>query len=109
MKYGKTYGKTAKEILAEEKLIFTNPSMKKLRELPCGDTDWRKYNYLAKEMLERSNFKDYSKSNITKVYNFTTKMIDDYLNETYKRLEKLRKEWENEKKNLQNTHDELFL
>lgn len=108
MKNGK-YGKTVKEILAEEKYIFINPSMKKLCELPFGDTDWRKYKYLSKEMLDQSNFKEYRKSDITKVYNFTTKMIDDYLNETYKRLEKLRKEYGNEKKNLQNDDDELFL
>ena len=109
-KYGKNdgkYGKTVKEILAEEKLIFINPSMKKLCELPCGDTDWRKYKYLSKEMLDQSNFKEYKKSDITKVYNFATKLIDDYLDETYKRLEKLRKE--NVNKNLQNDDDGLFL
>lgn len=72
------YGKMAKEAAAEEKRIFTNPSMEKLRELRCGSTDWKMYKNLSKEMLEQSNFKEYKKADITKVYNYTTKLLDDY-------------------------------
>lgn len=72
------YGKMAKEAAAEEKRIFTSPSMKKLRELRCGSTDWQHYNHISKEMLDQSNFKEYKKSDITKVYNYTTKLLDDY-------------------------------
>lgn len=76
------YGRTAKEMLAEEKRIFTNPSMKKLRELRFGSTDWQHYNHISKEMLEQSNFKEYKKTDITKVYNYTTKLLDDYEKES---------------------------
>lgn len=72
------YRKMAKEAAAEEKRIFISPSIKKLRELRCGYTDWQHYNNLSKEMLEQSNFKEYKKTEITKVYNYTTKLIDDY-------------------------------
>lgn len=72
------YKKMAKEAAAEEKRIFTSPSMKKLSELRCGYTDWQHYNNLSKEMLEQANFKEYKKTEITKVYNYTTKLIDDY-------------------------------
>lgn len=75
------YGKMAKEAAAEEKRIFTNPSMTKLRELRFGSTDWQHYNHISKEMLEQSNFK-YKKADITKVYNYTTKLLDDYEKET---------------------------
>ena len=71
------YGKMAKEAAAEEKRIFTSPSMKKLSELRFGSTDWQHYNHISKEMLEQSKFKDYKKSDITKVYNYTTKLLDD--------------------------------
>jgi len=76
------YGRIAKEMLAEEKRIFTNPSMKKLRELRCGSTDWQHYNHISKEMLEQFNFKEYKKADITKVYNYTTKLLDDYEKES---------------------------
>lgn len=76
------YGKMAKEALAEEKRIFTSPSMKKVRELPFGYTNWQYYNNLSKELLEQANFKEYKKSEITKVYNYTTKLIDDYEKES---------------------------
>ena len=69
-------------MLAEEKRIFTNPSIKKLRELRCGSTDWQHYNHISKEMLEQSNFKEYKKADITKVYNYTTKLLDDYEKES---------------------------
>ena len=72
------YKKMAKEAAAEEKRIFTSPSMKKVRELRFGYTNWQYYNNLSKEMLEQANFKEYKKSEITKVYNYTTKLIDDY-------------------------------
>ena len=75
------YGRTAKEMLAEEKRIFTNTSMKKLRELRCGSTDWQYYNHISKEMLDTSNFK-YKKADITKVYDYTTKLLDDYEKES---------------------------
>lgn len=75
------YGKMAKEAAAEEKRIFTNPSIKKLRELRCGSTDWQHYNHISKEMLEQSNFK-YKKADIAKVYNYTTKLLDDYEKES---------------------------
>ena len=78
MKYDKWY----KEAVAEEKRIFTNPSMKKLRELRCGSTDWQHYKNISKEMLEQSNFKEYKKADITKVYNYTTKLLDDYEKES---------------------------
>lgn len=71
------YGKMAKEMLDEEKHIFTSPSMKKLRELRCGSTDWQHYNNISKEMLEQSNFKEYKKSDVAKVYEYTTKLLDD--------------------------------
>lgn len=112
MKNGK-YGKTAKEILAEEKWIFTNPSMKKLRELRFEETDWKLYKHLSKEMLDTSNFKEYKKADVTKVYKYATKLLDDWEQATMKRLEEIRKqfrkEWDNEKKNLQNDDDGLFL
>ena len=76
------YGKMAKESAAEEKRIFTNPSMKKLRELRFAETDWKLYKHLSKEMLDQSNFKEYKKADITKVYNYTTKLIDDYEKES---------------------------
>lgn len=75
------YAKMAKEAAAEEKRIFTSPSLKKLRELRFGYTDWQHYNNISKELLEQSNFKEYKKADITKVYNYTTKLIDDYENE----------------------------
>ena len=107
------YGRTVKEMLAEEKRIFTSPSMKKLRELRCGSTDWQHYKHISKEMLDQSNFKEYKKADVTKVYKYATKLLDDYEKATMKRLEELRKqwrkEWDNEKKNLQKTTDELFL
>jgi len=106
------YGRIAKEMLAEEKRIFTNPSMKKLSELRCGSTDWQHYKNISKEMLDTSNFK-YKKTDITKVYKYATKLLDDYEKATMKRLEELRKqwrkEWDNEKKNLQKTAYESFL
>ena len=71
------YKKMAKEAAAEEKRIFTSPSMKKLRELRFGSTDWQHYNNLSKEMLEQANFKEYKKTEITKVYKYTTKLLDD--------------------------------
>lgn len=80
------YGKMAKEAAAEEKRIFTNPSMKKLRELRFEETDWKLYKHLSKEMLEQSNFKEYKKSDITKVYNYTTKLLDDYEKEFTERF-----------------------
>lgn len=76
------YGKMAKEAAAEEKRIFTNPSMKKLSELRCGSTDWKYYNNISKEMLEQYNFNEYKKADITKVYNYTTKLLDDYEKES---------------------------
>jgi hypothetical protein len=107
------YGKMAREAAAEEKLIFTNPSMKKLRELPFAETDWKLYKHLSKEMLDKSNFKEYKKADVTKVYKYATKLLDDYEKATMKRFEELRKqwrkEWDNEKKNLQKESDELFL
>lgn len=75
------YKKMAKEAAAEEKRILTSPSMKKLRELRFGYTDWNYYNHISKEMLEQANFKEYKKTDITKVYNYTTKLIDEYENE----------------------------
>ena len=75
------YGRTVKEMLAEEKRIFTNPSMTKLRELRFGSTDWQHYNHISKEMLEQSNFK-YKKADITKVYDYTTKLLDEYEKES---------------------------
>lgn len=100
------YGKMAKEAAAEEKRIFTNPSMKKLRELRCGSTDWQHYNHISKEMLEQSNFK-YKKSDITKVYNYTTKLLDDYDKESMEKcammlakdnfFHNIPKEWINDK------------
>ena len=78
MKYGKLY----KEMLAEEKRIFTNPSIKKLRELRFEETSWKLYKHLSKEMLDQSNFKEYKKADITKVYNYTTKLLDDYEKES---------------------------
>ena len=75
------YDKWHKEAVAEEKRIFTSPSMKKLRELRCGYTDWKHYNHTSKEMLEQSNFK-YKKADIAKVYNYTTKLLDDYEKES---------------------------
>lgn len=76
------YKKMAKEAAAEEKRIFTSPSMKKVRELRFGYTNWQYYNNLSKEMLEQANFKEYKKTEITKVYNYTTKLIDDYEKES---------------------------
>ena len=78
MKYGKLY----KEMLAEEKRIFTNPSIKKLRELRFEETSWKLYKHISKEMLDQSNFKEYKKADITKVYNYTTKLLDDYEKES---------------------------
>ena len=75
------YGRIAKEMLAEEKRIFTNPSMKKLSELRCGSTDWQYYKNISKEMLDTSNFK-YKKTDITKVYKYATKLLDDYEKES---------------------------
>jgi len=75
------YGRIAKEMLAEEKRIFTNPSMKKLSELRCGSTDWQHYKNISKEMLDTSNFK-YKKTDITKVYKYATKLLDDYEKES---------------------------
>jgi hypothetical protein len=72
------YGKMAKEMLAEEKRIFTSPSMKKISELRCGYTDWQHYNNISKEMLNQSNFKEYKKSDVAKVHEYTTKLIEDY-------------------------------
>ena len=71
------YGKMAKEAAAEEKQIFTNPSMKKLRELRFGSTDWQHYNHISKEMLDQSNFKEYKKTDVAKVYKYTTKLLED--------------------------------
>lgn len=100
------YGRTAKEMLAEEKRIFTNPSMKKLRELRCGSTDWQHYKNISKEMLEQSNFK-YKKADVTKVYKYATKLLDDYEKESTEKCAMLLaeddcshnipKEWINEK------------
>ena len=108
------YGKMAKEAAAEEKRIFTNPSMKKLRELRFAETDWKLYKHLSNEMLVHSNFKEYKKADVTKVYKYATKLLDDYEKATMKRLEEIRKQFrkelDNEKKNLQNTAAyELFL
>ena len=107
------YGKMAKEAAAEEKRIFTNPSMKKLRELRFEETSWKLYKHLSKEMLDQSNFKEYKKADVTKVYKYATKLLDDYEKATMKRLAELRKkwrkEWDNEKKNLQNADYESFL
>ncbi len=107
------YGKMAKEAAAEEKWIFTNPSMKKLRELSFEDTSWKLYKHLSKEMLDTSNFKEYKKADVTKVYKYATKLIDDWEKETMKRLEEVskqfRKELDNEKKKLQNYDYEQFL
>lgn len=101
------YGKMAKEAAAEEKRIFTNPSMKKLRELRFEETDWKLYKHLSKEMLEQSNFKEYKKADVTKVYNYTTKLLDDYEKEFTERFamvlaeddcsHNIPKEWINEK------------
>ena len=41
------YSKMAKEAAAEEKRIFTNPSMKKLRELRFEETSWKMQNHDA--------------------------------------------------------------
>lgn len=107
------YGKMAKEAAAEEKLIFTNPSMKKLRELRFQETSWKLYIHLSKEMLDTSNFKEYKKADVIKVYKYAKKLLDDYEKATMKRLEEIakqfRKELDNEKKNLQNAAYELFL
>ena len=80
-----------------------------------SDTDWRHYNYMCKQILTKNEFPYYfengyySKTAITKLYNDTEKWLDDYEKATIKRLNELRKEWENEKKNLHNTADELFM
>ena len=107
------YGRTAKEMLAEEKRIFTNPSMKKLRELRFEETSWKLYKHLSKEMLDTSNFKEYKKADVTKVYKYATKLLDDWEKATMKRLEEIRKQFrkelDNEKKNLQNADYECFL
>ena len=76
------YGKMAKEAAAEEKRIFTNPSMKKLRELRFEETSWKLYKHLSKEMLDQSNFKEYKKADVTKVYKYATKLLDDYEKES---------------------------
>ena len=129
------YNKWHKEAVDEEKRIFTNPSIKKLRELRFEETSWKLYKNLSKEMLNTSNFKEYKKSDVIKVYNYTTKLLDDYEKEFTEKFaivlakddcyHNIPKEWINEKvwavllknpvykdyvkKNLQNTHDQLFL
>ena len=107
------YGKMAKEAAAEEKRIFMNPSIKKLRELRFEETSWKLYKHLSKEMLDTSNFKEYKKADVTKVYKYATKLLDDYEKATMKRLEEIRKQYrkelDNEKKNLQNADYECFL
>ena len=107
------YGKMAKEAAAEEKRIFTNPSIKNLRELPFEETSWKLYKHLSKEMLDTDNFKEYKKADVTKVYKYATKLLDDWEKATMKRLEEIRKQFrkelDNEKKNLQNADYELFL
>ena len=107
------YGKMAKEAAAEEKRIFTNPSMKKMRELRFEETDWKMYKHLSKEMLDTANFKEYKKADVTKVYKYATKLLDDWEKATMKRLEEIRKQFrkelDNEKKNLQNYDYEQFL
>ena len=107
------YSKLAKEAAAEEKRIFTNPSMKKLRELRFEETDWKLYKHLSKEMLDTSNFKEYKKADVTKVYKYATKLLDDWEKATMKRLEEVRKQFrkelDNEKKKLQSVDYEQFL
>ena len=102
------YGKMAKEAAAEEKRIFTSPSMKKMSELRFAETDWKLYKHLSKEMLEQSNFKEYKKADVTKVYKYATKLLDDYEKEITEKCamvlaedencsHNIPKEWINEK------------
>ena len=64
-------------------------------------------------MMDVDNFKEYKKADVTKVYKYATKLIDDWEKETMKRLEEVskqfRKELDNEKKNLQKYDYEQFL
>ena len=50
-------------------------------------------------MIDTDNFKEYKKADVTKVYKYATKLLDDYEKATSKRLEELRKEWEQQKCN----------
>lgn len=80
-----------------------------------SDTDWRHYNYMCKQILTKNEFPYYfengyySKTAITKLYNDTEKWLNEYEKAITKRLKELRKEWDNVKKNLQETDYESFL
>lgn len=94
----------AKEIERRKKLKTLNSfNTKELKDK--SDTDWRHYNYMCKQILTKNQFPYYlengyySKNAITKLYNDTEKWIDDYEKATSKRLEELRKEWEQQKCN----------